>query len=142
MKLSAQYPTDLPSWKALKTHYRDALKLQSLADLFRDDRQRFTTYSVEAGDLFLDYSKNFLDSKTRNLLVQLADEAGVREAIDSMFAGAAINVTEGRPALHVALRSKLSDQVALDVPGVSDTWQTLEQMTQYVSAVQQGLIRG
>ena len=142
MKLSANYPTDLPSWKALKTHYRDAMKSQSLADLFRDDRQRFTNCSLEAGDLFLDYSKNFLDSKARNLLLQLANEAGVREAIDSMFAGAAINVTEGRPALHVALRSKLSDQVALDVPGVSDTWQTLEQMTQYVSAVQQGLIRG
>jgi len=142
MKLSAKYPTDLPSWKALKTHYRDAMKSQSLADLFRDDRQRFTNCSLEAGDLFLDYSKNFLDSNTRKLLLQLANEAGVREAIDSMFAGAAINVTEGRPALHVALRSKLSDQVALDVPGVSDTWQTLEQMTQYVSAVQQGLIRG
>ena len=142
MKLSAKYPTDLPSWKALKTHYRDAMKSQSLADLFRDDRQRFTNCSLDAGDLFLDYSKNFLDSNTRRLLLQLANEAGVREAIDSMFAGAAINVTEGRPALHVALRSKLSDQVALDVPGVSDTWQTLEQMTQYVSAVQQGLIRG
>ena len=142
MKLSAKYPTDLPSWKALKTHYRDAMQSQSLADLFRDDRQRFTNCSLEAGDLFLDYSKNFLDSNTRRLLLQLANEAGVREAIDSMFAGAAINVTEGRPALHVALRSKLSDQVALDVPGVSDTWQTLEQMTQYVSAVQQGLIRG
>ena len=142
MELSAKFPTDLPSWRALKTHYRDAMKSQSLADLFRDDRQRFTNCSLEAGDLFLDYSKNFLDSKTRSLLVQLANEAGVREAIDAMFAGAAINVTEGRPALHVALRSKLSDQIALDVPGVSDTWQTLEQMTQYVSAVQQGLIRG
>ena len=142
MKLSAKYPTDLPSWKALKIHDRDAMQSQSLADLFRDDRQRFTDCSLEAGDLFLDYSKNFLDSNTRKLLLQLANEAGVREAIDSMFAGAAINVTEGRPALHVALRSKLSDQVALDVPGVSDTWQTLEQMTQYVSAVQQGLIRG
>lgn len=141
-KLSAKYPTDLPSWKALQTHYRDEMKSQSLLDLFNADRQRFTNYSLDAGDLLLDYSKNFLDRKTRNLLVQLADEAGVREAIDAMFAGAAINVTEGRPALHVALRAKLSDQVALDVPGVSDTWQTLEQMTQYVSAVQQGLIRG
>jgi len=141
-KLSAKYPTDLPSWKALKSHYRDEMKSQSLLDLFNADRQRFTNCSLEAGDLFLDYSKNFLDHKTRNLLIQLADEAGVREAIDAMFAGAAINVTEGRPALHVALRAKLSDQVALDVPGVSDTWRTLEQMTQYVSAVQQGLIRG
>ena len=141
-KLSAKYPTDLPSWKALKTHYRDEMKSQSLLELFNADRQRFTNFSLEAGDLFLDYSKNFLDSKTRDLLIGLADEAGVREAIDAMFAGTAINVTEGRPALHVALRSKLSDQVALDVAGVADTWKTLEQMTQFVSAVQQGLIRG
>ena len=141
-KLSAKYPTDLPSWKALKMHYRDEMKSQSLLELFNADRQRFTNFSLEAGDLFLDYSKNFLDSKTRDLLIGLADEAGVREAIDAMFAGIAINVTEGRPALHVALRSKLSDQVALDVAGVADTWKTLEQMTQFVSAVQQGLIRG
>jgi hypothetical protein len=141
-ELSAKYPTDLPSWQALKTHYRDKMKSALLGELFRQDRLRFTGYSVEAGDLFLDYSKNFVDDETRKLLVQLATEAGVREAIDAMFAGDEINVTEGRPALHVALRSKLSDQVALDVAGVSDTWQTLEQMTQFVSAVQQGLIRG
>jgi len=118
------------------------MQAKSLVDLFNADPQRFTGYSLEAGDLFLDYSKNFLNDETRNLLLGLADEAGVREAIDAMFAGDVINSTEGRPALHVALRSKLSDQVALDVPGVSDTWQTLEQMTQFVSAVQQGLIRG
>ena len=141
-ELSPNYPTDLPSWQALQTHYRDDMKSKSLGDLFRRNQQRFTGYSVEAGDLFLDYSKNFLNSETRKLLVKLAHEAGVPEAIEAMFAGEAINVTEGRPALHVALRSKLSDQVALEVPGVSDIWQTLEQMTQFVSAVQQGLIRG
>jgi len=140
--LSAKFPTDLPSWQALQTHYRDDMKSRSLSDLFQRSQQRFTDYSFEAGDLFLDYSKNFLNSKTRKLLLKLADEAGVPAAIEAMFAGAAINVTEGRPALHVALRSRLSDQLALDSPGVSDTWQTLEQMTQFVSAVQQGLIRG
>ena len=141
-ELSARYPTDLPAWQALEAHYRDDMKSKSLGDLFRLNQQRFTGYSVEAGGLFLDYSKNFLNSKTRKLLVKLANEAGVREAIDAMFAGAAINVTEGRPALHVALRAKLSDGIALEVPGVSDIWQTLEQMTQFVSSVHKGLIRG
>jgi glucose-6-phosphate isomerase len=141
-KLSAKYPTDLPSWQALKAHYRNKMKSTSLLDLFDADRQRFTVYSLEAGDLFLDYSKNFLDRETRVLLVNLAHEAGVPAAIEAMFAGDAINVTEKRSALHVALRSKLSDQVALETPGVADIWTTLEQMTQFVSAVQQGLIRG
>jgi len=59
-----------------------------------------------------------------------------------MFAGEAINTTENRAVLHVALRSKLSDQVALEVPGVAEIWQILEQMTQFVSAVQKGEIRG
>ncbi len=141
-ELSAKYPTDLPSWQALQEHYRGEMMSKSLGDLFRRNQQRFTGYSVEAGDLFLDYSKNFLNSKTKRLLVRLAAEAGVTAAIDAMFAGESVNVTEERPALHVALRSKLSDAVALDIPGVGDIWQTLEQMTQFVSAVQQGLIRG
>ena len=141
-ELSARYPTDLPAWQALKAHYRDDMKSKSLGDLFRLNQQRFTDCSVEAVDLFLDYSKNFLNSETRKLLLKLANEAGVRVAIDAMFAGDSINVTEGRPALHVALRAKLSDQVALDVPGVSEIWQTLEQMTQFVTSVHQGLIRG
>ena len=141
-KLSAKYPTDLVSWQALKNHYRNEIKSRSLGELFAADRQRFTNYSLDAGDLFLDYSKNFLARETRVLLVNLAHEAGVPAAIEAMFTGEAINVTEDRPALHVALRSKLSDQVALDTPGVADTWKTLEQMEQFVSAVQQGLIRG
>jgi glucose-6-phosphate isomerase len=141
-KLSAKYPTDLVSWQALKTHYRNELKSRSLADLFSADPQRFTGYSLEAGDLFLDYSKNFLDREASVLLANLAHEAGVASAIEAMFAGAAINVTEDRPALHVALRSKLSDQVALDTPGVADIWKTLEQMSQFVTAVHEGSIRG
>ena len=141
-KLSAKYPTDLVSWQALKTHYRNQIKSRSLDELFAADRQRFTGYSLQAGDLFLDYSKNFLDRETRVLLVNLAHEAEVPRAIEAMFTGDAINVTEGRPALHVALRSKLSDQVALDTPGVADIWKTLEQMSQFVTAVQEGLIRG
>jgi glucose-6-phosphate isomerase len=115
---------------------------KSLTDLFTRNQQRFTGYSLEAGDLFLDYSKNFINAKTRKALTRLAAETGVPEAIESMFAGEAINNTEDRPALHVALRSKLSDQVALEVPGVNDIWLTLEQMTKFVNAVQQGSIKG
>jgi glucose-6-phosphate isomerase len=141
-KLSARYPTDLPAWKALKTHYREDMKSKSLGDLFKRDKTRFSKYSLQAGELTLDYSKNFLNSKTRKLLGKLAEETGVRDAVEAMFAGEAINNTENRAVLHVALRSKLSDQVALEVPGVADIWQVLEQMTQFVSDVQKGEIRG
>jgi len=139
---SRSYPTDLPAWQALAAHCRDDMQDKRISDLFRQNTQRFDGYSLEAGDLFLDYSKNLLNAKTRNLLVKLAGEGGVPEAIDAMFAGETINVTENRPALHVALRSKLSDRVAEDVPGVSDIWGTLEQMTRFVHAVHDGEIRG
>jgi glucose-6-phosphate isomerase len=141
-KRSARYPTDLPAWKALKTHYREDMKSAAMRDLFSRDQQRFTDFSTEAGDLFLDYSKNIITSETRKLLIELAREAGVREAIEAMFAGEQINNTENRSVLHVALRSKLSDQVALEVPGVSEIWQTLEQMTNFVNDVQQGRLLG
>lgn len=141
-KLSAKYPADLGSWQALKKHYRDEIRSKSLGELYRGDAQRFTRFSVEACDLFLDYSKNFLTDASRDLLLALARDAGVPAAIEAMFAGEAINVTENRPVLHVALRSKLSDQVALDVPGVADIWKVLEQMSQFVAAVQDGTIRG
>ena len=141
-ELSKRHPADLAAWKALTTHYREDMKSKRLGELFARNQQRFSGYSLEAADLFLDYSKNILNSKTRKLLVRLAQEAGVPAAIEAMFAGERINNTENRSVLHVALRAKLSDQIALDVPGVEDIWQTLEQMTQFVSAVQQGMIRG
>lgn len=141
-KLSARYPTDLPAWQALKTHYRDDMKNASLGNLFKKDPQRFTRFSAEAGDIFLDYSKNFVTARTKKLLVKLAKEANVPDAIDAMFSGGLINNTEKRAVLHVALRSKLSDQVALETPGVAEIWEVLEKMREFVSAIQQGELRG
>ena len=141
-ELSAAYPTDLPSWQALQDHHDHDMRTKSLGDLFARNQQRFTGYSLEAGDLFLDYSKNLINAKTKKLLIKLAEEAGLPAAIESMFAGDPINTTENRSVLHVALRSKMSDQVALEVPGVSDVWLTLEQMTKFVNAVQKGKIVG
>ena len=141
-KLTARYPTDLPAWQDLKTHYRADMKSATIASLFSKDRNRFDDFSLEAGDLILDYSKNLVSKKTRTLLLRLAKEADVAAAIEAMFAGSVINSTENRPALHVALRAKLSDQVALETPGVSEVWQVLDQMEQFVAAVQDGAIRG
>ena len=140
--LSDAYPADLLSWQALQAHYDGEMRSKSLADLFTRNQQRFTGYSLDAGDLFLDYSKNFINAKTRKLLTKLATEAGLPAAINSMFAGEPINTTENRSVLHVALRAKMSDQVALHVQGVSDIWLALEQMTKFVNAVQKGKIVG
>ncbi|MDH3440358.1 MAG: glucose-6-phosphate isomerase [Gammaproteobacteria bacterium] len=140
--LSPGFPTDLPSWQALEDHYRDDMQSKQISDLFARNQQRFAGYSLEAGELFLDYSKNIVNAKTRSLLLRLANEVGVPEAIEAMFAGEPINSTEVRSVLHVALRSKMSDEIALDVPGVGEIWEVLERMTGFVNGVHGGEIRG
>ncbi len=141
-KLSARYPTDLPAWKALAKHYRDDMRARHLGDLHARDKKRAARYSLEAGDLTLDSSKTHTNATTRKLLAQLARQADVPAAIDAMFAGEKINKTEDRPVLHVALRAKLSDMVALDTPGVREVWEVLTKMEAFVEGVQGGKIRG
>ncbi|MGI9204985.1 MAG: glucose-6-phosphate isomerase [Woeseiaceae bacterium] len=141
-ELSDAYPTDLPSWQALGKHLAADMRSKNIAGLFGEDEQRFAGYSFSAGDLFLDYSKNIVNARTRELLVGLAEESGVPASIESMFAGEALNNTEDRSVLHVALRSTPSDGVAADVPGVAEIWQTLEQVTGFVDGVQQGRLLG
>ncbi len=140
--LTDAYPTDLPSWQALEAHFAEDMQSKKIVDLFAKNHKRFEGYSVSAGDLFLDYSKNILNAKTKKLLIKLAMEAGVPAAVESMFAGERLNNTENRAVLHVALRSKPSDEVALNVPGVDEIWETLEQITNFVNAVQQGRLLG
>ena len=140
--LTSLFPTDLPSWQSLKLRYSRDMQDARLPALFALDEQRFSRFSLQACDLFLDYSKNLLDASTRQQLLDVASEAGVRDAIEAMFSGEAINNTEGRSVLHVALRSKPSDGIATQVAGVNEVWSTLEAMTSFVDRVHEGEIRG
>ena len=140
-KLSARYPTDLKAWQALKKHYSDMRK-RDLAQLFARDASRPERFSADAGNLTLDYSKNHVNTTTCKLLARLAREASVPDATEAMFAGEPINQTEGRCVLHAALRSKISDQVALETPGVREIWQVLANMEEFVGAVHTGVING
>ncbi len=139
---TSRYPTDLRAWAALKEHYRLQLRGRTLKDLFARDRERVQRFTASAGDITLDYSKNHLTAATRKLFVRLAKEAGVPAAIDAMFAGEHINVTEDRAVLHVALRSKISDTIALDTPGVREIWEVQTAMENFVEAVHTGEIAG
>jgi len=141
-KLSARYPTDLDAWKSLKSHCKKDLKNKTISSLFKTDSSRADKYNIETGNLYLDYSKNIFNSKTIKIFNQLIKQAGLVESIQEMFTGCNINASEDRPALHVALRSKLSDQVALDVDGVSDIWATLEKMDHFVSKLHDRKVSG
>jgi len=141
-KLSARYPTDLPAWKNLAKHYKLDMRDKPLCELFARDKKRAERFSVSANDLTLDFSKNHVNKTTCKLFAQLAKQADVPAAIEAMFAGEKINRTEGRSALHVALRSKISDMVALEAPGVRDIWDVLTRMEAFVEGVHGGKIRG
>ena len=140
--LSARYPTDLKAWQALKSHYQVDMKKRALADLFARDAGRAQRFSLEAGELELDYSKNHVNAVTRRLFARLAKEARVPEAIRAMFGGMRINETEDRSVLHVALRSKISDTVALETPGVREVWEVLAWMEEFIEGVHEGRITG
>jgi len=111
-----QRRTTLPrrqAWKALQAHYK-SMQATHLRTMFADDPQRGSRMSVEAIGVFLDYSKNRITDETIRLLVQLAEESGLREGIEAMFRGEKINVTENRAVLHVALRAPREASIMVD----------------------------
>jgi glucose-6-phosphate isomerase len=120
-----------PEWAALADHSR-ALAGAHLRDLFAADPARGETFVAEAGDLYLDWSKNRVTAETMGLLVELARRAGLRARIDAVFAGERVNVTEGRPVLHVALRAPQGATVMVDGENVvADVHRVLDQMAAF-----------
>ena len=110
---NAQQLPQTPAWQALAAHF-DVVNDHHIADYFAGDEDRAQQFSVEAAGLFLDYSKNRANAQTMSLLTNLAREARVEEWRDAMFAGAAINETEGRRVLHTALRNSKLPTLELD----------------------------
>jgi glucose-6-phosphate isomerase len=96
--------TQRPAWRALQAHY-ETVRDVYLRTLFAEDPRRGERLAAEAVGLYLDYSKHRITDETIRLLVQLAEDCGLRARIDAMFRGEAINVTENRAVLHVALRA-------------------------------------
>src|SRR6516165_3026430 len=104
MTAGIQSLTARPAWKALEAHHRKVRELH-LRNLFADDPKRGERMTAEAVGIYLDYSKNRITDETLKLLLQLAEECGLRARIDAMFSGEKINITEDRAVLHVALRA-------------------------------------
>ncbi|MEW6441207.1 MAG: glucose-6-phosphate isomerase [bacterium] len=98
-------PTRTKCWKKLKEHSR-AMKHRHMAELFDQDPERFSRFSLTFQDILVDCSKNIVIEETVDLLLDLARDCRLREAIDGMFRGDEINESEGRAVLHVALRNR------------------------------------
>jgi glucose-6-phosphate isomerase len=130
--------TETPEWRALDAHYA-ALRDVHLRDLFAEDPTRGERLTVDAGGIYLDYSKNRLTDETLRLLVALAQRAGLRDRIDAMFRGEKINVTEGRAVLHTALRAPEGAVVEVDgVNVVPQVHAVLRKMADFSERVRSG----
>ena len=130
------------AWKALTAHH-DTIGQLHLRRLFADDPTRGERMTAEAVGLYLDYSKNRITDETLGLLLQLAEESGLRARIDAMFRGERINVTEGRAVLHVALRAPRGTSIVLDGENVVDqVHAVLDRMTEFANRVRSGAWTG
>jgi glucose-6-phosphate isomerase len=134
--------TATPEWEALAAH-AEKLREVHLRTLFADDPYRGESLRAEAGDLFVDYSKHRLTVETLKLLVALADRAGLRRRVDAMFRGEVVNPTEGRPALHVALRAPRGATLLVDGHNVvPDVHAVLDRMADLADRVRSGGWKG
>lgn len=134
--------TERAAWKDLEVHFQKVRELH-LRQLFADDPQRGKRMVAEAAGIYLDFSKNRITDETIKLLVQLAEESGLRPRIDAMFRGDKINITENRAVLHVALRAPYGTSIVVDghdvVPDVHDV---LKKMADFSKRVRTGKWKG
>jgi glucose-6-phosphate isomerase len=130
------------AWKALEAHAKE-IQGKHLKEMFAEDTGRGERLTAEAGGIFLDYSKNRITDETVKLLIDLANESGVKERAEAMFTGEKINITEGRSVLHVALRAPKDEKIFSDgedvVPAVHEV---LEKMAGFAEKIRSGAWKG
>ncbi|HXY71732.1 MAG TPA: glucose-6-phosphate isomerase [Actinomycetota bacterium] len=131
-----------PEWRALERHHAE-LAPTPIRDLFAADPGRGERMTAEAAGLYLDYSKNRATEETIELLVELAKARGLPDRIEAMFRGERINVSESRPALHVALRMPRGVSIVVDgVDVVREVHEVLDRMAAFADAVRSGQWKG
>jgi glucose-6-phosphate isomerase len=131
-----------PAWKALAAHFQKIEHLH-LRELFGADAGRGERLAIEAAGIYLDYSKNRVTDETMNLLLQLAEQSGLRARIDAMFSGEKINASEKRAVLHVALRTPKDHSILVDGENVvPPVHAVLDRMTDFSNRVRSGLWHG
>jgi len=130
------------AWKALQSHYK-AIRDTDLRTLFAEDPGRGERLTVEGVGLFLDYSKNRITDETIKLLLQLAEESGLKRRIEAMFNGEKINITENRAVLHVALRAPKDQIILVDGKNVvPEVHAVLDKMSNFSNRVRSGEWKG
>jgi glucose-6-phosphate isomerase len=136
-------PTNTQAWFVLQKHYEEEMNRRHMRDLFTADPDRFKKFSITLGEILFDYSKNIINEKTLKLLLQLAEDCNVKQAITEQFAGAPINETENRAVLHTALRSFDPTPILVDGADIKPGIQKVRaQMEAFCAAIHSGTHTG
>jgi glucose-6-phosphate isomerase len=142
MTLPTINPTTTKAWEALKSHYQ-TIKETHLKDLFKHNPDRTHAFSIEWKDFYVDYSKNRIDKTTKKLLLDLAREVKLDEAMQHYFDGNIINETENRAVLHTALRTPSTHQVTIDGKNIiSEVTNVKEKIKSFSHQVISGNLKG
>jgi glucose-6-phosphate isomerase len=137
-----QWTDKQAAWRALEDRER-AMRGRHLRTLFADDPARSERMTAEAAGVFLDYSKNRIDDETLRLLIELAEQSGLRARIEAMFRGEKINVTENRAVLHVALRAPRGETIVVDGKNVVlEVHAVLDKMVAFANGIRSGQLKG
>jgi len=135
-------PTKTAAWQSLSQHY-NTTKGTQMKSLFEADQSRFEKFSLRFEDILIDYSKNRITDETMKLLFQLAEEVKLEEAKKQMFGGSAINMTENRSVLHVALRNRSGKPYLVDGKNVTkDVNRVLDKMKSFTEKLHAGDFKG
>lgn len=136
-------PTTTQAWFLLKKHYEDEMSRRHMRDLFAADPERFQKFSLCLDQLVFDYSKNIINPRTMQLLLQLAEECKLSDAIHDQFAGIKINETENRSVLHTALRNFSDTPILVDGKDIMPKIKKVQaQMAKFCKTIHSGEWKG
>lgn len=142
MALKAINPTSTKAWKNLQSHF-ESIKDEHLRDLFKSNTNRSNDLTVNWDDFYVDFSKNRITKETIDLLVALADEVGLKDAISKYFDGDVINATEGRAVLHTALRASETAEVFVDgINVIPEVYQVKQKIKDFSDLIINGVHKG
>jgi glucose-6-phosphate isomerase len=142
MALNTINPTETVAWKKLQMHYSEMQKA-SMQEMFQSDDSRAEKFNLKWNDFLIDYSKNIINQETLELLLELAEEAGLKSAISDYFDGGIINQTENRAVLHTALRAK--ESAVINVEGqnvVPEIYEVKNKIKAFTNEVTSGVRTG
>ena len=142
MTLETINPSGTVAWQKLRAHF-EKMEYVSMKEMFANDKQRAEKFNIEWHDFLVDFSKNKITEETIHLLVELANEVGLKNAIEAYFSGEAINQTENRAVLHTALRAKENDVVLVDgINVMPEVYQVKKDIKNFTSEIIDGTRKG